>query len=213
MKLIDPKGPIIGPLVIAGVLVDSKGEEKLKKICVKDSKLLTAKQRQLLAEKIKKIATAYKIIKIYPKEIDKVIDHSNSNLNWLEAEKSAEILNSFKIVDEAILDCPSPNIEKYKNFIKKLIKKDMNLILEHKAERFPSVAAASILAKTIRDQEIEEIKEKYGDCGPGYPSNSVTMEFVRENLDKYPEIFRKSWSTFKREKGVKKQRSLGDYGS
>ena len=38
------RGPVIGPLVIAGVMMDEKDLSKLDKLGVKDSKLLTPKQ-------------------------------------------------------------------------------------------------------------------------------------------------------------------------
>ncbi len=40
------RGPVIGPLVVCGVLVDEKDEWRLKRIGVKDSKLLSAKKRE-----------------------------------------------------------------------------------------------------------------------------------------------------------------------
>ncbi len=208
------RGPVLGSLVIAGVTLDEKDLDKLETLGVKDSKLLTKEKREELFEKIKELVLEYKIIKVSPSEIDHVLEKTSSNLNWLEADKSIEIIDSFKEVDKAIIDCPSSNCEKYENYVKKSLNNDVELVVEHKADfNYLIVAAASILAKVVRDREMEEIKKKYGDCGPGYPSNSITMKFVRENIDKYPEIFRRSWATFKREKGVKKQKSLGDYGS
>ena len=44
---------------------------------------------------------------------------------------------------------------------------------------------------------MDKIKEKYGNTGPGYPANPTTQKFIKENYQKYPEIFRHSWSTFK----------------
>jgi len=50
------RGPVIGPMVIAGVVISEADEKKLKDIGVKDSKLLTPKKREELFEKIKKLA-------------------------------------------------------------------------------------------------------------------------------------------------------------
>jgi len=58
---------------------------------------------------------------------------------------------------------------------------------------------------------MKKIRKKYGDCGPGYPSNKTTIEFVKNNWNKYPEIFRKSWSTYKRYARPKGQKGLLDY--
>ncbi len=48
------RGPVIGPMVMAGVLIEESKIPKLKSMGVKDSKLLTKKQRNQLFEKIKK---------------------------------------------------------------------------------------------------------------------------------------------------------------
>ena len=56
------KGPIIGPMIIAGVSLDVKDLHKLEKIGVKDSKKLTAKKREELYHQIMKIVDNHKII-------------------------------------------------------------------------------------------------------------------------------------------------------
>ena len=50
------RGPIIGPLVMCGLMVKEEDEKRLVKIKVKDSKLLTAKKRENLFDKIKEIS-------------------------------------------------------------------------------------------------------------------------------------------------------------
>jgi len=135
-------------------------ESKIDKLLseAKDSKTLTKDQRENLYKKYIK-STKYKIIIINPEEIDEALNSPNTNLNWLEAQKSAEIINELK-PDKAILDSPSPNLQAYKDYIKKLIKTKTKIITEHKAEKYPIVAAASIIAKVTRDKEIEKITKK-----------------------------------------------------
>src|SRR3989344_8626495 len=206
------RGPIIGSLFICGVVFDEKDLDRLKEIGVKDSKLLPHNRRILIAKEIKKIAKNYKIVQIKPEEIDKAVNKKDGlNLNWLEAHKTALIINELN-PDKAIIDCPSPNINKYKEYLLNLLKnKQIILILEHKAERHYPVEAASILAKCAREEEMEKIKKKYGNTGPGYTSNEVTQKFVKENFDKHPEIFRKSWSTWKNHNNAKQQKSLDEF--
>ena len=205
------RGAVIGPLVMAGVLIEEEKIPKLLEIGVKDSKLLTPKQREKLFPQIKKIIKDSKIIQIPPKEIDEALESDSLNLNWLEAHKSAEIINALK-PNKAIIDSPSNNVRAYKNYLVKLLKnKKIEISVEHKAEKHPPVAAASILAKVIRDNEIEKIKKKYGNCGPGYSSNLITQEFIKENFKKYPEIFRKTWITYKRLKVVDENTKLTDF--
>ncbi len=211
------KGPMLGPMILAGVSIEEDKIEKLKEIGVKDSKLLSPKQREEIYKKIIKIVKEYKIIKISPKEIDEAVLSKTTNLNWLEADKMAEIINSLK-ADKSIIDCPSPNIIKFSAYVKNKLNVKTELVAEHKAERFFPVGAASILAKVTRDEEIEKI-QKYipYNIGSGYPSDPITKKFLKEHGHEYPDIFRKSWATYSRfqsnnsDKKEKKQKSLSDF--
>ncbi|MBN1469978.1 MAG: ribonuclease HII [Fusobacteriaceae bacterium] len=207
-----PLGPVIGPMVMCGVVIEEKDTDKLLEIGVKDSKLLTPKQRENLFEKIKKIAKSYEIIIISPEEIDKTLESEDLNLNWLEALTSAKILNKLR-PDKAILDCPSNNIKAYSNYVKKNLNKEIELIAEHKADlNYPVVGAASILAKVTRDREIEKIKKKIKiNFGSGYPSDPITVEFLKKYWNKHPEIFRKTWASYRKIAEAKGQKSLGDF--
>ncbi len=206
------RGPVIGPMIMSGVLVEEKDIARLKAIGVKDSKLLTREQREGLFDKILKIVKKYKIIIVEPKEIDEALESDELNLNWLEAHKTAEIINSLK-PDKVTVDSPSNNCEAYTVYLVKLLKdKKLDLECIHKADlKHVYVGAASILAKVTRDKEMDKIKEKYGDCGPGYMSNEVTQNFLAENWEKYPEIFRKSWVSYQNHKNNKDQKKLGSY--
>ncbi len=205
------RGPVIGPMIIAGVMIHDGKEAELG--AVRDSKLLTHKKRIELNHLIQE-HSEFKIIEVSPREIDEALDSKNKlmNLNWLEANKQAEIINEMK-PDIAIIDCPSPNCKKYNEFLKNLLdNKEIKLIIEHKADvNYPVCSAASIIAKVKREEEMEKIKEKYGDIGPGYTSNPITQKFIKENWEKHSEIFRHSWSTFKNHEKMKKQTRLEGY--
>ena len=207
------RGPVIGPLVIAGVSTEEKDLNRLKKFGIRDSKLLSPKQRENLFDKITNTARKYKIIIISPKEIDSALKSKNLNLNWLEAIKSAEIINFLK-PEKAIVDCPSNNITAYKNFLRKHLKsKKTELVLEHKADlKYIIVSAASIVAKVTRDREIKKIQKKIKEpIGSGYPSDPVTINFLEKNYNNYPEIFRKEWASWKNLNKKKKQKTLKDF--
>ncbi|MEM4336590.1 MAG: ribonuclease HII [Candidatus Woesearchaeota archaeon] len=206
------RGPVIGPLVICGVLVDERGNEKLKLAGVKDSKLLTKKQREAFFDKIKNIVKKFKIIEVTPQEIDlAVTGFGEKNLNFLEAKKTAEIIKNFS-PDKAYIDCPSPNVKAYKDYLYGLIGAKTEIIVAHKADiKYPVVSAASIVAKVTRDRIIENLQKKYGRIGSGYPADPVTKKFLKDNFDKHPEIFRHSWATMKELKNKAKQKSLNDF--
>jgi len=206
------RGPVIGPLVIAGVSIDEKDLNKLKELEVKDSKLLSPTQREDMFDKIIATAKNHKIIIIPPKEIDSALKSESLNLNWLEAIKSADIINFLK-PEKAIVDCPSNNIPAYKNFLKKHLEDKTELIVEHKADfKYAVVSAASIIAKVTRDKEIKEIQKKIKEpIGSGYPSDPVTINFLKKNHNNYPGIFRKEWASWKNINKKKKQKSLKDF--
>ena len=58
---------------------------------------------------------------------------------------------------------------------------------------------------------LSKIKKKYGDIGSGYPADPVTKVFLQENWDKHPEIFRKTWASYKKMVSQKSQKGLGDF--
>lgn len=204
------RGPVIGPMIIAGVLVHDGKEAELG--AVKDSKLLTHKKRIELNHLIQ-AHSEFKIIEVSPEEIDAAVDSKTGmNLNWLEAQKQADIINEL-LPDTAIIDCPSPNCKAYEKHLRNLLKnKEVKLIIEHKADvNYPVCSAASIIAKVKREEEMDKIKLKYGETGPGYAANAITQKFVKENWGRHPEIFRKSWSTFKNHEKMKDQKRIGEF--
>jgi len=208
------RGPVIGPLIVVGYMIKESDLNKLKSIGVKDSKLLTHKQREKMVDKIKELAEDYKVITVHPGEIDEAVESSDHmNLNWLEAKKQAEIINELD-PDVAYIDCPSPNIRKYKDYLMNLLNNDnIELIVEHKADfKYPIVGAASIIAKCVREDHVKAIEEMTGQSiGTGYPSNPICQKFLKENFDKYPDIFRKSWMTWKNHNKMKKQKKLDEF--
>ncbi len=205
------RGPVIGPMVMVGVLVNEKDQEKLRSLGAKDSKLLTPRTREILYEQITNIVKAYEVKILTNQDIDNALNDPDNNLNNLEAQTSAELIDKLQ-PDKAIVDCPSTNIAAYRDYIKSLLTKKIEIIAEHKADiTYPVVSVASIIAKVIRDQEIEKLKKKYNiQFGSGYPADERTREFLKKNYNKYP-IFRKTWSTYKKVIEAKKQTDLANF--
>jgi len=198
-------------MVICGALFKEGDGEKLLALGVKDSKMLTRSSRISLFSKIITIAQDYKILIIPPAEIDAAVNSDASNLNWLEAQKAAQLINLLK-PDRAIIDCPSNNREAFKTFLQNAISYEPELVVEHKADvNYPEVSAASILAKVTRDAEIEKLKIKTGiDFGSGYTSDPLTRHFLEKHFNQFPDIFRKSWAPYK-ELLQAKQTRLNDF--
>jgi len=212
------RGPVIGPLVLAGCVIDKKSEKILKELGVKDSKSLSQEKREFLKKKIIEISKGYKVIKVSAKEIDQK-NKEKMNLNQLETYYFAKIINYLNRFDEkvkVIIDCPSKNINELRKELMSRIKKLSNLeiICEFKADQnHIAVSAASILAKCEREKEIKILNNKYGNIGSGYCSDPKTIKFVEENAIKYSneDIFRKSWSTWKTAVKKTKQRKISDF--
>ena len=203
------RGPVIGPMVIAGVKINKSKENELKELGIKDSKKIQPKKREELYEKIISIVDDYSIIKLSPSQIDENLSLPDMNLNWLEAVTTIKILEKLN-AKIAYIDCPTSNASKYYDYLTSRLKKDIELVVEHKAdEKYIASSAASILAKVERDKEINKLKEKYGDIGSGYPSDEKTKIFLSKNTE-LP-IFRKSWSTWQKAKEKTKQQSLKGY--
>jgi len=213
------RGPVIGPMIMAGCLIDDKIEKEFRKLGVKDSKLLQPKKREALAEIIRDKAITFEVRIIHPAEIDGR-DGDGLNLNKIEAIKSAEIINAinegFKQM-KVIIDCPSPNITSWKNYLLKHIEKKDNLIVmcEHKADRnHIACGAASIIAKSTREAEVQKIKDKLGiDFGSGYTHDPITIKFLKDYHKKYKKdgIFRETWGTIANHKAEKEQKKLDSF--
>jgi len=210
------RGPVIGPMVVAGCLLDEKSRRELKNLGVKDSKQLTQKRREFLEEEIKRRAEFFKVIKIFPKEIDGE-GKERIKLNEIESLACSKIINNLGEHSKKInifVDCPSVSIRKWEDSLRVQIKDFTNLGLscEHKADQnHIVVSAASILAKCEREKEMKKLKEKYGkEIGSGYCSDSTSMKFLKKNILKYDKegIFRKSWITWKKAYEEKNQIKL-----
>jgi ribonuclease HII len=193
------RGPVIGPMVFAGVAVEN--DTLLKKLGVKDSKRHSPARRRKLAEEIKKIAE-YETLIITAEEIDE--KRKTVTINDIEVEGFAEIIKRLK-PSIVYADAADVDEERFKNDILRKLDFEVEIISKHKADDiYPVVSAASIIAKTTRDYEIEKIKEEIGvDFGSGYPSDVRTITFIEGWVKEkgcLPPHTRKSWKTVRRMK-------------
>lgn len=205
------RGPVFGPMVLCGVLLDERILEGLKTAGVKDSKLLTPKRRETLAELISQKAAKCEIVEISPAKIDESRLVKKINLNELEAMKFAQILDCLK-PDIAYVDSTDPNPAMFKGRIQLHLQTKAKLVVENFADRkYVVVGAASIVAKVRRDQRISELRKRYGDFGSGYTSDPRTIAFLEQWVREHgelPEFARKSWETAQRIESEAKQKKL-----
>ncbi len=206
------RGPVIGPLVIAGIVIAPDQEDALLEWGVRDSKQLTTSRRESLDQRIRQLAVSIEVLEISAIEIDAERQKKRS-LNVLEAEWMAQVLNRLKW-NIAYVDASDVNAERYGRTISAQLKIPNKIISEHKADStYPVVAAASIVAKVRRDQRIREYHKTYGDFGSGYPNDPKTRKFLADWIrtqNIYPDIVRKTWETARNIRKANQQRSLND---
>ena len=194
------RGPAIGPLVMAAVSLTTKAAAALTKAGLTDSKAFGAgpeahERRMELAVKVREVATFVAHEVSPPAVIDERV--ARGELNQLEREVATRLIEQSEvestkahrmIADGARMFAP-------------LCARFPTLVAMDRAEaRHAAVAAASVIAKTIRDQLFAEIcaryAEEFGPIGGGGYVNDPTRKFLRAYAERYrclPDEARRSW--------------------
>jgi len=189
------RGPVIGPLVVAGVLADHAEIEALTNLGVKDSKMLSPARREKL---YKEISTSFKchVVSVDAGGLDTLM--AAKSLNEIEAECYANVIETL-LPRAAYVDAADVSCRNFERMILKYLDSRPRLVVEHKAdERYPVVSAASIVAKVERDREIQRLHKIYGDFGSGYSSDRCTQDFLKQYYAEnrsFPDCVRKKWKT------------------
>jgi len=210
------RGPVLGPLVMVAIAMKEGELKKLEWLGVKDSKQLSSSVREELFERIHEVVYDFRIEVIEPDAIDLSLREPGTNLNWLEAETCARMVSELD-PDTIIIDCPSPNIKAYTDFISSRlsagVREKAKLVVEHKADvNYVVASAASVVAKVIRDRAVDHIKNEIGiDCGSGYTSDPKTQEFLAKYHETHAHLFRRGWQSYKDVIEKKKQKTLGEF--
>jgi len=200
------RGSIIGPLVVAGISIRKSKISKLRQIGVKDSKMLTPKARANLFSLVMDLADSLCINIINCTIVDNNV--FLNRLNKLEAETMASVINNIK-ADKVYVDSCDVNPCRFRDYIESHLllsssssSSKPKLYSFHRADSLNVVvSAASIIAKIVRDKQIQEIRNTHHNIGSGYPSDWKTMLFIRGWVSKYkcaPHFARKSWSPLKK---------------
>lgn len=149
------RGCLAGPVVAAAVILPSNFKNKL----LNDSKQLSKKNRDLLEIIIKKEALSFGIGIVSPQEIDEI---NILNASFLAMHRAIDkIKGKYELL---LID--GNRFNKYKKVPHQCIVKG--------DEKFMSIAAASVLAKTARDKIMKELSEEFPQYGwesnQGYPT-------------------------------------------
>jgi ribonuclease HII len=194
------KGPVLGPMCVAGVLMDDVANGALLKLGVKDSKKLTPKKREVLAGDIKKIANKYFVLEVSALQIDEL--RKIMTMNEIMVICFAKVLEELR-PDHAFVDAADVIAQRFGQNLKKKYTREITITSEHEADvKYPIVSAASILAKVQRDLLVKELGKKIGeDLGSGYPADAKTILFLENWVREHgslPDFARSSWETSRR---------------
>ncbi len=191
------RGPVLGPLVMAGVVLRPRKAASLTRAGVTDSKAFGAgpdahERRSELAVKVRELAESVVVRVIDVAEIDRRV-HQHQ-LNHLEREYAAEIIAASAPADKIYADG--------ERMFAALAETFPQLFAKDRAEEVHvAVAAASIVAKTRRDELFGCIARRYAPsfgpiAGGGY-DNAHTHAFLRAYVDRHgrlPPEARQSWA-------------------
>lgn len=204
------RGPVLGPLVVCAVAVDSDGQ--LRKLGVRDSKKLSPAKREQLAPKIRKVARI-ELIEVQAEEIDAL--RSKMTMNELEAVVFAQLIDRIS-PETAYVDAADASERQFEKMIRSSLKCRPKITSEHKADdTYPVVSAASIVAKVTRDMRVREIEQLIGQpIGSGYMTDQVTTDFLDRYVSEHkchPPHTRRSWEPAKNIMMVKSLRTLDKF--
>jgi len=190
------RGPAIGPMVLAAVCLDSKAARSLTRAGLADSKSFGAGEearatRARLAERVRKVAIYVNLEVCTVDEIDRRVMHGE--LNVLEREVATRLIDVAPARDKIVADG--------RRMFSPLAARFPELEAHDDGESVhASVAAASVIAKVLRDELFEAIRSRYvpefGDIIGGGYVNAGTRRFLRSYCERYgelPQEARRSW--------------------
>lgn len=164
------RGSLAGPLYAAAVVFPNDYYNDQ----INDSKQLNRKKRETLRELILRDATAYAVVSILEKEIDQINILNASIKGMNDAVKQLSLQPELLLIDgnRFYSDLGIP--------YRCIVKGDAT---------FLSIAAASILAKTYRDDFMESIDNEYPMYGwksnKGYPTAAHQRAILEYGLSPY----------------------------
>jgi ribonuclease HII len=190
------RGPAIGPMVLAAVCLDTRGARVLSRAGLRDSKSYGAGARARairaeLAARVRELAVAVRVCVCDVTEVDRRVE--KGELNVLEREVAVRFIESAPPVDRIVADG--------KVLFAQLAARYPHLEAHNDGEsRHAAVAAASVIAKTRRDQIFERIASRYvpdfGEVIGGGYVNDGTRRFLRAYAERHrclPPEARRSW--------------------
>lgn len=165
------RGPLAGSVFAAAVILDPQLQEKAEHRewleMLNDSKQLTEKERATLRPLIEQHATAWAVVEVTAEEIDRINILKASIVGMQRALDQLQVRPQHIIVDGNKWKPYIPEGEVMEIPARTVVKGD---------GKYLSIAAASVLAKTYRDEYMLRLHEQYPqyhwDTNMGYPTKS-----------------------------------------
>lgn len=188
------RGPVLGSLFVAAIHTPRRDRLPAD---VDDSKRLEANHRQRLAEQILEDAGIdVAVVEISPRRIDRSV----RPLTALVADGFAAAIDRLAAEESTIVvDTGERDTERFARRVERAATASISVTASVGADRSdPAVSAASIVAKEHRERHVDDLVDRYGDIGSGYPSDPTTRAFLASYVDEHmtlPACARRCWQT------------------
>lgn len=202
------RGPVVGYMVYCALVLPLDVAESVRFV---DSKTLTHAQRMTFFESIEKAGFGYVCHCSHPDYITEMMLSGTASLNEVSEMSVLRMLNEVRRMCSDVRAVYVDALGACDGYRKRLEGRfPYKFVVEEKADsKFRVVSGASIIAKVRRDLMLAEFG---GDIGSGYPSDPVTISWLKRNVNKvfgFPRGVRHSWATAKKMLGERKSNTLG----
>lgn len=164
------RGCLAGPVTAAALILPEQFTNEI----LNDSKLLTQKSRNTLRPIIEKGCTCFAVAHVFPEEIDTI---NILNASFLAMHKAIAQLGT----DPELIIVDGNRFKPFSNIPHECIIKGDG--------KYMSIAAASVLAKTYRDDYMEKIHEEFPmynwKKNKGYPTEEHRQAIKKYGITKY----------------------------
>ncbi len=187
------RGCLAGPVTAAAVILPEDFENKI----LNDSKQLSGEKREILRSIIESQAIAFAVTHLYPKEIDEINILNASMKAMQECILKLNPIPEFIIVDgnrkiNAKLGLKSNFGKQFSKAEIELLQSIPNQSIIKGDSKYLSIAAASVLAKTERDEYMNLIHEEFPmynwKQNKGYPTKEHREAIRKYGVTKYHRI-------------------------
>lgn len=200
------RGCVLGDLFIGGFLCTSYEPKLLTAAGATDSKRLSVARRLRAREQLSGLGEPV-VRRIRPDQID------TGNLNDLEESVIVDLVRTLRpaLVILDALGAPSTLPRLRDRLAAAVAPHAPRFVIEPKADlNHPVCGAASIFAKTARDEALDELRAEWGVLGSGYPSDPKTRAWLTEHAAggaPWPHFVRTRWGTVRDIEGARAAQS------